>query len=178
MTVGLSHGMPGLGSGICLGPISGSTMHNAGSTTSPSGGGVRTATHSWMICGEHMEPVTCPFCSPPADVIVAKNRFCYARWDRYPVSKGHMLVIPFRHVEDFFDLAGEEKYAILELLGDCKQVIEKTEKPAGYNIGFNVGAAAGQTVMHCHCHVIPRYRGDTDNPRGGVRGVIPRKREY
>jgi len=178
MTVGLSHGMPGHGSGICLGPISGSTMHNAGSTTSRSGGGVRTATHSWMICGEHMEPVTCPFCSPRADVIVAKNRFCYARWDRYPVSKGHMLVIPFRHVEDFFDLAGEEKYAILELLDDCKQVIEKTEKPAGYNIGLNVGATAGQTVMHCHCHVIPRYRGDTDNPRGGVRGVIPRKREY
>ena len=123
-------------------------------------------------------PMTCPFCSPPADVIVAKNRFCYSRWDRYPVSKGHMLVIPFRHVQDFFDLAGEEKCAILELVGNCKQVIERTEKPAGYNIGFNVGAVAGQTVMHCHCHVIPRYAGDTENPRGGVRGVIPRKRDY
>ncbi|MCJ7742764.1 MAG: HIT family protein [Methanoregula sp.] len=74
-------------------------------------------------------------------------------------------------------MTGEEKCAILELVGDCKRVIEKTEKPAGYNIGFNVGAAAGQSVMHCHCHVIPRYAGDTENPRGGVRGVIPRKRE-
>ena len=77
-------------------------------------------------------PMNCPFCSPPADVIVAKNRFCYARWDRYPVSKGHMLVIPFRHVQDFFDLAGEEKCAITELVGDGKGMIEKAEKPAGY----------------------------------------------
>jgi diadenosine tetraphosphate (Ap4A) HIT family hydrolase len=123
-------------------------------------------------------PMTCPFCSPTADVIVAKNRFCYACWDRYPASKGHMLVIPFRHVSDFFDLAGEENCAILKLVGECKRVIEKTEKPDGYNIGFNVGAVAGQTVMHCHCHVIPRYAGDTENPRGGVRGVIPHKREY
>ena len=83
------------------------------------------------------------------------------------MSKGHMLVIPFRHVQDFFDL-----------VGDCKQVIEKTEKPAGYNIGFNVGAVAGQTDMHCHCHVIPRYAGDTENPRGGVRGVISKKQSY
>ena len=89
-----------------------------------------------------------------------------------------MLVIPFRHVQDFFDLAGEEKYAILELVVECKRVIEKTEKPAGYNIGFNIGAVAGQTIMHCHCHVIPRYVGDTENPRGEVRGVIPHKREY
>jgi diadenosine tetraphosphate (Ap4A) HIT family hydrolase len=79
-----------------------------------------------------------------------------------------MLVIPFRHVQDFFALSSEEKYAILELVGDCKRVIEKTEKPDGYNIGFNVGAAAGQTVMHCHCHVIPRYAGDTESPSGGV----------
>ena len=85
---------------------------------------------------------------------------------------------PVSSCAGFFDLAGEEKCAILELVGDCKQVIEKTEKPAGYNIGFNVGAVAGQTVMHCHCHVIPRYAGDTENPRGGVRGVIPRKRDY
>ncbi len=122
--------------------------------------------------------MTCYFCSPSADVIVAKNRLCYARWDRHPVSRGHMLVIPFRHVEDFFDLASEEKYAILDLVVECKQVIEKTEKPAGYNIGFNIGAVAGQTIMHCHCHVIPRYAGDTENPGEGVRGVILRKQDY
>ena len=120
----------------------------------------------------------CPFCNPDSDEIVARNNLCYARWDRYPVSRGHILVIPFRHVQDFFDLASEENCAILELVGDCKRVIEEYSKPAGYNIGFNVGAAAGQTVLHCHCHVIPRYTGDTENPRGGVRGVIPHKREY
>ena len=112
--------------------------------------------------------MTCYFCSPSADIIATKNSLCYARWDRNPVSRGHMLVIPFRHVQDFFALSSEEKYAILELVGDCKRVIEKTEKPDGYNIGFNVGAAAGQTVMHCHCHVIPRYAGDTESPSGGV----------
>ncbi len=116
--------------------------------------------------------MTCYFCSPSADIVVVKNSFCYARWDRNPVTRGHMLVIPFRHVQDFFDLTGEEKYAILELVGDCKKVVERTEKPAGYNIGFNVGAVAGQTVMHCHCHVIPRYAGDTDNPRGGVEDLF------
>jgi diadenosine tetraphosphate (Ap4A) HIT family hydrolase len=89
-----------------------------------------------------------------------------------------MLVIPFRHVPDFFSLTDEEKYAIMALADDCKRVVEETSKPAGYNIGFNVGAAAGQSVMHCHCHFIPRYRGDTDNPRGGIRGIIPAKRDY
>ena len=89
-----------------------------------------------------------------------------------------MLVIPFRHVPDFFSLTPKEKFAVMTLVDDSTLVIEETAKPDGYNIGFNVGAVAGQSVMHCHCHVIPRYRGDTDNPRGGVRGVIPRKREY
>lgn len=125
-----------------------------------------------------MGSVTCPFCSPAADAIVTKNALCYARWDRYPVSKGHMLVIPFRHMADFFSMTDEEKYAIMRLIDDCKRVIEEKSKPDGYNIGFNVGSAAGQTVIHCHCHIIPRYRGDTENPRGGVRGIIPTKREY
>jgi len=120
----------------------------------------------------------CPFCNPPADEIVAKNNLCYARWDRYPVSKGHLLVIPFRHIPDFFSMTGEEKEAVLALVTECKEVIEENFSPAGYNIGFNVGVAAGQTVMHCHCHVIPRYVGDVPEPRGGVRGVVPGKRGY
>ena len=122
--------------------------------------------------------MTCPFCNPSADEIVVKNDLCYARWDRYPVSKGHILVIPFRHTADYFSLTVEEKQSLLTLIDECKEVIEKNFRPAGYNIGFNVGEAAGQTVMHCHCHVIPRYAGDTENPRGGVRGVIPRKQDY
>jgi diadenosine tetraphosphate (Ap4A) HIT family hydrolase len=123
-------------------------------------------------------PVTCPFCNPSADEIVAKNDLCYARWDRYPVSKGHLLVIPFRHVADYFSLTVEEKQAVLALVDECKEAIEKNLSPAGYNIGFNVGTAAGQTVMHCHCHVIPRYVGDVRDARGGVRGVVPGKRGY
>jgi diadenosine tetraphosphate (Ap4A) HIT family hydrolase len=120
--------------------------------------------------------MTCPFCNPVADEIVAKNDLCYARWDGYPVSRGHLLVIPFRHVADYFSLTVEEKQAVLALVDECKEVIEENYKPAGYNIGFNVGMAAGQTVMHCHCHVIPRYVGDVRDPKGGVRGVVPGKR--
>ena len=122
--------------------------------------------------------MTCPFCNPVADEIVAKNDLCYARWDRYPVSKGHLLVIPFRHIPDFFSMTVEEKQSVLALVDECKEVIEENFKPAGYNIGFNVGKAAGQTVMHCHCHVIPRYVGDVRDPKGGVRGVVPGKRGY
>lgn len=125
-----------------------------------------------------MEAVKCPFCNPFADDIVAKNNLCYARWDRYPVSKGHLLVIPFRHSPDFFSMTPDEREAVLALVTECKEVIEENFSPAGYNIGFNVGVAAGQTVMHCHCHVIPRYIGDVPEPRGGVRGVVPQKRDY
>jgi len=125
-----------------------------------------------------MPPATCPFCSPYDDDVIAKNAFCYARWDRYPVSKGHLLVIPFRHISDFFELADEEKHALLALAAECKEIIEENFTPAGYNIGFNIGAAAGQTMMHCHCHVIPRYQGDVKNPRGGIRGLIPGRYNY
>ena len=125
-----------------------------------------------------MEPVKCPFCNPIAEDIVARNDLCYALWDRFPVSKGHLLVIPFRHVTDYFTMTVEEKHAVLALIDECKAVIEENFTPAGYNIGFNVGVAAGQTVMHCHCHVIPRYVGDVPDARGGIRGVVPRKRGY
>jgi diadenosine tetraphosphate (Ap4A) HIT family hydrolase len=125
-----------------------------------------------------MAPVKCPFCNPLAEDIIARNELCYARWDIFPVSKGHLLIIPFRHVADFFSMTVEEKQAMVGLIDECKGVIEENFQPAGYNIGINVGEAAGQTVMHCHCHIIPRYAGDVRNPRGGVRGVVPGKREY
>ena len=125
-----------------------------------------------------MDPVTCPFCNPIAEDMVRKNDLCYAMWDRFPVSRGHMLIIPFRHTADFFSLTPEEREAILALMPSCKEVIEENFSPAGYNIGFNIGEAAGQTVMHCHCHMIPRYKGDVRKPRGGVRGVIPERQEY
>jgi len=126
----------------------------------------------------YMAPVKCPFCNPIAEDIVARNELCYALWDRFPVSRGHTLVVPFRHTPDFFSTTVEEKAAVMALITSRKDVIEENFTPAGYNIGFNVGTAAGQTVMHCHCHVIPRYAGDVGDPRGGVRGVVPGKRGY
>jgi len=117
--------------------------------------------------------MNCLFCNPPSDDIIVKNDLCYARWDRFPVSKGHLLVIPFRHTQDYFSLSDEERHAMLLLIDECKKVVEENFKPAGYNIGFNVGEAAGQTVMHCHCHVIPRYSGDVKDARGGIRKVRP-----
>jgi len=122
--------------------------------------------------------MTCPFCSPGKDDIVVENELCYARWDRFPVSDGHMLVIPFRHVRDLFGLTTDEWTATFALVKECKPVIESTRSPDGYNIGWNAGISAGQTIMHCHCHVIPRYQGDIENPAGGIRGVIPEKRIY
>ena len=120
----------------------------------------------------------CPFCDPQAEDIVARNDLCYARWDGFPVSKGHLLVIPFRHSPDFFSMTPEERGALVDLVALCKDLISQEFSPAGYNIGFNVGTVAGQTVMHCHCHVIPRYVGDVPDPRGGVRGVVPGGRGY
>ena len=120
----------------------------------------------------------CPFCNPADEDIVAKNDLSYIRWDRYPVNKGHLLVIPFRHIPDFFLMTPDERVAMLALIAECQGVVEEHLSPDGYNIGFNVGTAAGQTVMHCHCHVIPRYVGDVEDPRGGIRGVVPWRREY
>lgn len=94
----------------------------------------------------------CPFCNPIAEDIVARNDRCYALWDRFPVSRGHLLVITFRHTPDFFSMTAEERQALVALVVSFKEVIEENFSPAGYNIGFNAGEAAGQTVMHCHCH--------------------------
>jgi diadenosine tetraphosphate (Ap4A) HIT family hydrolase len=125
-----------------------------------------------------MAPVKCPFCNPLAEDIIARNDLCYALWDRFPVSKGHVLVIPFRHIPDFFSLTVAEKQAMLALVDVCKGVIEENFQPSGYNIGINIGESAGQTVMHCHCHMIPRYAGDVRDARGGIRGVVPHKQKY
>jgi diadenosine tetraphosphate (Ap4A) HIT family hydrolase len=124
------------------------------------------------------EPVKCPFCKPFVDEIVAKNDLCYARWDCYPVSKGHLLVMPFRHTPDLFSMTPEEKLALFALIDECRTIIEENFRPAGYNIGFNIGGAAGQTVMHCHCHMIPRYARDVKDIRGGIRRVVPGKGGY
>lgn len=122
------------------------------------------------------EKETCPFCNLENSVL--SNKLAIAFFDKYPVNQGHLLIIPKRHVEDFFDTTLEERTAINELLEEGKLLLEKKYQPNGYNIGINCGATAGQTVFHVHIHLIPRYKGDMDNPKGGVRGVIPEKRIY
>lgn len=119
---------------------------------------------------------TCPFCS--SSNVILQNELAYAKYDRYPVTPGHILIIPKRHFPDFFQTTEQERKALFELLDQCKLYLEAKYKPNGYNIGINCGDAAGQTIFHVHVHLIPRYKGDIDNPRGGVRGVIPEKRIY
>ena len=118
----------------------------------------------------------CLFCT---DLPVAfENELAKAFWDKFPVSKGHLLIVPKRHAATYFDLSPEEKQAIDQLLTAGKDYLAQHYQPYGYNIGANCGESAGQTVFHCHIHLIPRYQGDIENPKGGVRGVIPERRIY
>jgi diadenosine tetraphosphate (Ap4A) HIT family hydrolase len=116
----------------------------------------------------------CPFCNPAGKDIVLQNDLAYARTDRFPVARGHMIVMPFRHVPSFFETTPEERSAILDLVLQARALVDELHHPDGYNIGVNVGRFAGQAVMHVHFHVIPRYRGDAKGHRGGMRWVIPR----
>lgn len=116
-------------------------------------------------------PSGCPFCTPPR--IVHANALAFSCWDIAPASAGHLLIIPRRHEPDFMRIDAEELTAMWELLREGRALIERRYQPDGYNLGVNVGEAAGQTVAHAHLHVIPRYRGDVPNPRGGVRAVLP-----
>lgn len=118
----------------------------------------------------------CPFCQPKKELF--GNDLAYVIADTCPVNPGHLLVIPRRHVADFFETTPEEKQSLLALLDEAKQYLATEYSPDGYNVGINAGEVAGQTVMHVHIHLIPRYRGDTPLPRGGVRGVIPAKQNY
>lgn len=120
--------------------------------------------------------MNCVFCENPK--ILLENEFAYARWDEFPVSKGHTLLITKRHIKTFFETTEEERIALFKLIDEMKKKIDKEYSPDGYNIGINCGEAAGQTVMHLHIHLIPRYTGDIVNPKGGVRGVISSKKEY
>lgn len=121
----------------------------------------------------------CPFCDIPAQRVIMQNAHAYAIRDGYPVTDGHSLVIPKRHVEDYFGLTPNELTACDALLQSLRQsILHHDLSVAGFNIGANVGAVAGQTVFHCHIHLIPRREGDVANPRGGVRHTIPGKGEY
>jgi diadenosine tetraphosphate (Ap4A) HIT family hydrolase len=124
------------------------------------------------------EKLNCPFCSPADGEEVLASELCFARWDKYPVTEGHLLVIPNRHVSDYFLATEEERTALWAMVDEAKKLLDGRFKPDGYNVGINIGTTAGQTVMHCHIHLIPRRAGDSVNPRGGVRGVIAGKADY
>lgn len=120
----------------------------------------------------------CAFCTLPPERIVRTSALAIAIRDGFPISPGHTLVIPHRHVSSFFDLTSDERTEMLALLDQAKADLDKEFKPDGYNIGINDGAAAGQTVPHLHIHLIPRYKDDQKDPRGGVRWIIPDKADY
>ncbi|MBM3273265.1 HIT family protein [Candidatus Kaiserbacteria bacterium] len=122
--------------------------------------------------------INCPFCNlPPERILVEDTKVVVVR-DGFPISPGHTLIIPRRHVGSFFDVDAEEREQLLRLLEDAKRRLDNEFQPHGYNIGINDGPAAGQTVPHLHIHLIPRYKGDLPDPRGGVRWVIPEKAKY
>ena len=121
---------------------------------------------------------TCPFCTLGAERIVLANEFAVVIRDSFPVSPGHTLIIPKRHVGSFFDVTGDERKAMLALLDSAKLGLDAAFHPDGYNVGINDGEAAGQTVPHLHLHLIPRYAGDREDPRGGVRWVLPQRAKY
>ena len=120
----------------------------------------------------------CIFCDIEHERVLAETELCFAIRDRFPVSDGHTLIIPKRHVSNYFDLTDDEVMAMQAMMKAQKEQLDTELSPDGYNIGINVSEAAGQTVFHVHMHLIPRYKGDVENPRGGVRGVIPSKQKY
>ena len=121
----------------------------------------------------------CLFCNSSKSGITLENELAYASYDTYPVSEYHCLIVPKRHVKDYFDLTNEELLACNDLIKKIKKEVSKKDKNIeAFNIGTNAGKISGQSIMHCHIHLIPRRRGDVQNPQGGVRSVIPKKQYY
>jgi len=133
---------------------------------------------------EHAQGMTastskpCPFCHLDANRIMAEDELTIVYRDGFPVSLGHSVIIPRRHFATLFDATEAEQAALLKALAHAKDIIDKYHQPDGYNIGINHGQAGGQSVPHLHIHLIPRYRGDKEDPRGGVRWVLPDKAKY
>jgi diadenosine tetraphosphate (Ap4A) HIT family hydrolase len=118
-----------------------------------------------------MTAPACPFCAPDRPLL-AESELAIAFADGRPVSPGHTLVLPRRHVATYFDCTPAEKAALWELVERARALLASSHRPDAYNVGLNIGVAAGQTVMHAHIHVIPRYTGDVADPRGGVRNAV------
>ena len=120
----------------------------------------------------------CPFCRQEMLSIVLENDHALAFYDKYPVQKGHLLIIPKKHVETYFEADNEQIMAIHDLIHKGKMILDKEFQPDGYNIGVNIGYYGGQTISHLHFHLIPRYKGDIEDPRGGVRSIVKNLVEY
>ena len=121
----------------------------------------------------------CLFCSSKKSGFVHENKLAYASYDTYPVSKFHCLIIPKRHIKNYFELTENELVACDQLIRIIKNEILKNDKTVkGFNLGTNIGKVSGQSIMHCHIHLIPRRENDVQNPQGGVRSVIPLKQHY
>ena len=121
----------------------------------------------------------CLFCNIKESGLAKENDLAYASYDSFPVSEGHCLIIPKRHVKDYFDLSNDEIIACNDLIKEIKnEIIEKDFSVKWFNIGSNAGKISGQSILHCHIHLIPRRAGDVENPQGGVRSVIPSKQHY
>lgn len=122
--------------------------------------------------------LSCPFCNVPSERIIDDDALGVVIRDGFPISLGHTLIIPRRHVGSLFEINTDECKALWSLLEAAKARLDREYRPDAYNIGINDGAAAGQTVPHLHIHLIPRYQGDQVDPRGGVRWIIPDKADY
>ena len=120
----------------------------------------------------------CPFCTLPPERIIEQTPLALVIRDGFPVSPGHTLILPRRHVGSFFETTAEERTDLLQLLDRAQMQLAAQLRPAGFNIGINDGPVAGQTVLHLHIHLIPRFVGDHPDPRGGVRWVLPEKARY
>ena len=121
----------------------------------------------------------CLFCNTNNREYIFENDLAFSAYDSYPVSKFHILIIPKRHVKNYFELSNDELLACNKIIILSKNKIEKIDHNIeGFNLGSNVGTVAGQSINHCHIHLIPRRKGDVENPQGGVRGVIPSKQHY
>ena len=121
---------------------------------------------------------SCPFCEMPPERVLTQDDLTLAIRDGFPVSPGHTLILPRRHIQSMVEATPEELAALLRTLGEVRKALDLEFHPDGYNVGINDGEAAGQTVMHLHLHLIPRFQGDVANPRGGVRHCIPGKGCY
>ena len=125
-----------------------------------------------------MSEETCPFCNLPSDRVFHETSTVLGLWDGFPVSPGHALLVPRRHVADWSELSADERLELTSGIEVARSSVRKLYKPDGFNVGMNLGEAAGQTVAHLHLHVIPRYLGDVEDPRGGVRWVVPERADY